>query len=174
MNRLDAVNFRFEHPFGTLYGYFTTEGLAALRLPRDDVPAPDLPLLHSAANDMRAWQLNAALERYFAGQRQDFQGIPLDLRVGTPFQRSVWNAARAVPWGTLSSYGALAASLGKPGAARAVGGALGKNPVPILVPCHRFIRQGGGLGGFGAGVRWKTALIEVEGGTPAHPSTHAG
>ena len=85
---------------------------------------------------------------------------------GTPFQRSVWNAARAIGWGDTATYGTLARRIGKPKAARAVGQALGANPVSIVVPCHRILSGSGGLGGFGAGLPWKRELLRTEGSLP--------
>ncbi|MBN2307734.1 MAG: methylated-DNA--[protein]-cysteine S-methyltransferase [Candidatus Hydrogenedentes bacterium] len=159
---MDAANFRFDHPLGPIYGWFTADGLSRLRLP-GTTPRRRLALLHSSANDHRVWALHAALERYFAGLREDFAAIPIDLVRHTPFRQTVWEAARAVPWGDTSTYGELARRIGNPKAARAVGQALGANPVPILVPCHRFLAAGGGLGGFSAGLHWKRELLRVEG-----------
>ena len=82
---------------------------------------------------------------------------------GTPFQRAVWKRLCAIPTGKTISYGALAASIGRPRAARAVGAAVGANPVPILVPCHRVIGQDGSLTGFGLGLPMKRALLLHEG-----------
>ena len=81
---------------------------------------------------------------------------------GTAFQRRVWRAARAIPYGQTRTYGQLAAALGKPGAARAVGGALHRNPVLLWVPCHRIIGADGGLTGFGCGVEKKAILLALE------------
>ncbi len=158
----DAANFRFDHSLGPIYGWFSERGLRWLKLPNPAHQAPRLPLLHSSVNDMRVWTLHAALERYFAGIRQDFQEVPLDLQQGTPFQHSVWLTARDTVWGCASSYGALARQLGNPNASRAVGQALGANPVPILVPCHRFLAHDGRLGGFSCGLEWKRLLLDTE------------
>lgn len=165
----DAANFRYDHPRGPIYGWFSERGLRWLQLPTADNLAPRPPLLHSSVNDVRVWDLHAALDRYFAGIRQDFAGVPLDLEQGTPFQRSVWLAARDTPWGASSTYGALAHRLNNPGAARAVGQALGANPVPILVPCHRFLASDGRLGGFSCGLAWKQLLLKTENIPLRHP-----
>jgi len=82
---------------------------------------------------------------------------------GTVFQRAVWQALAAIPRGTTISYAELARRVGRPGAARAVGQAMGANPVPILLPCHRVVASGGGLGGFGGGLPMKRALLRAEG-----------
>lgn len=157
----DAANFQFEHPKGMIYGWFSRKGLCALLLPTPS--AKKLPVLHSSMNDQRVWVLNAALDRYFSGIREDFSEIPLDLSAGTAFQQRVWKAALKTPWGKTNSYGELARRIRNPKASRAVGQALGRNPVPIVVPCHRFLAGNGGLGGFSAGLGWKRALLKAEG-----------
>ncbi|MFH1085335.1 MAG: methylated-DNA--[protein]-cysteine S-methyltransferase [Chloroflexota bacterium] len=103
----------------------------------------------------------AALRAYCAGQRTRFD-LPLDLRRGSAFQQRVWEAARRIPWGHTRTYGQLAQMIGAPGAARAVGQALHRNPVPILVPCHRIVARGG-AGGFALGLEIKRALLALEG-----------
>lgn len=100
------------------------------------------------------------IQEYLAGERRSFQ-VALDIW-GTPFQVGVWEILRKIPYGQTRSYGEVAALLGAPQAARAVGGAAGKNPVPILVPCHRVIRGNGGLGGFGSGLDIKERLLGLE------------
>jgi methylated-DNA-[protein]-cysteine S-methyltransferase len=87
--------------------------------------------------------------------------VPMVL-TGTPFQRAVWAKLLAIPYGRTRTYGQIAAELGKPRAARAVGTACGSNPIPILVPCHRIVAGNGGLGGFGGGVGMKHDLLELE------------
>ena len=102
------------------------------------------------------------LAAYFAGDHAAAAAIPVET-AGTPFQRLVWAALRAIPPGSTCSYGALAASLGKPGASRAVGLANGANPVSIVVPCHRVIGADASLTGFGGGLHRKQWLLEHEG-----------
>ncbi|HEY2923545.1 MAG TPA: methylated-DNA--[protein]-cysteine S-methyltransferase [Candidatus Eisenbacteria bacterium] len=104
-----------------------------------------------------------ALEAYFSG-RDPALAVKLDLAEGSRFERRVWEVTRRVPYGTVVSYGALAGRLGIPGAARAVGNALGRNPVPIVVPCHRVIHGDKTIGGFSSGLRWKRFLLELERG----------
>ena len=101
------------------------------------------------------------LSEYFAGTRRDFD-LPLD-PAGTPFQRRVWTEMARIPFGATESYGALARKTGS--VARAVGGACGANPIPIVIPCHRVVAEGGALGGFsgGTGPATKRALLELEG-----------
>ena len=102
----------------------------------------------------------AQLEAYFAGERTEFD---LALRLdGTAFQQTVWAALREIPYGETWSYGRLADRIGKPGAARAVGLANGRNPIGIIVPCHRVIGADGSLTGYGGGLPRKQALLELE------------
>ena len=100
------------------------------------------------------------LAEYFAGERQQFE-LPLAL-AGTPFQRSVYDALRAIPYGETRSYSDIAAAIGRPKAVRAVGAANGRNPLPIVVPCHRVIGKRGGLVGFGGGLPVKERLLALE------------
>jgi methylated-DNA-[protein]-cysteine S-methyltransferase len=104
------------------------------------------------------------IRRYFAGELTDF-----DLRLeprGTEFQRRVWDALRAIPYGERRSYGELARSIGRPGAARAVGAANGANPIALVVPCHRVIGWNGDLAGFGGGLERKRLLLDLEAAGP--------
>jgi methylated-DNA-[protein]-cysteine S-methyltransferase len=103
----------------------------------------------------------AQLEEYFAGERTAFE-VPLDLR-GTPFQLAVWNALLEIPFGVTCSYGELARRIGKPRAVRAVGHAIGSNPVAIVVPCHRVIGARGRLTGYAGGIERKAWLLAHEG-----------
>lgn len=120
-----------------------------------ELPAPqddDDPLLRDAARQ---------LQRYFAGTLRRFD-LPLDL-LGTPFQRSVWQALLGIPAGRTCGYGELARAIGAPTAARAVGAAVGRNPLSVVVPCHRVLGAGGALTGYAGGVERKRALLELEG-----------
>ncbi|MDM0083946.1 methylated-DNA--[protein]-cysteine S-methyltransferase [Variovorax sp. J31P179] len=107
-------------------------------------------------------QAAAQLDDYFAGRRDSFE-LPLDLSHGTAFQQSVWQALRAIPAGQTTSYGALSAGVGKPAAVRAVGAAVGRNPISVIVPCHRVLGADGSLTGYAGGLERKTALLELEG-----------
>ncbi|MGW3992772.1 methylated-DNA--[protein]-cysteine S-methyltransferase [Amycolatopsis sp. NPDC004772] len=102
------------------------------------------------------------LKEYFAGQRHEFD-VPLTF-VGTPFQQSVWAQLRKIPYGTTISYGQLADRLGNPAASRAVGLANGKNPIGIIVPCHRVVGSTGSLTGYGGGLERKRYLLDFEQG----------
>jgi methylated-DNA-[protein]-cysteine S-methyltransferase len=100
------------------------------------------------------------LAAYFSGELDTFD-LPLD-PLGTPFQRTVWAALREIPYGETVSYGELAERIGRPSAARAVGLANGRNPIGIIVPCHRVVGAGGGLTGYGGGLERKRFLLDFE------------
>jgi methylated-DNA-[protein]-cysteine S-methyltransferase len=102
----------------------------------------------------------AQLDEYFAGERRAFD-LPLDLR-GTPFQRRVWAQLRRVPHGATVTYTELARAVGRPDSVRAVAAAVGRTPVPIVVPCHRVVGAGGALTGYGGGLGRKAALLDLE------------
>ena len=122
-----------------------------------DVPeSPEDPLLRQTATE---------LAEYFAGRRTRFD-IALDLH-GTPFQRDVWRVLLGIDCGRTSSYGAVARAVGRPNAVRAVGGAVGLNPVAVIVPCHRVMGSDGSLTGYAGGLPRKIALLEIEGFAPA-------
>lgn len=106
-------------------------------------------------------QAELQIAEYFAGKRRSFS-VSIDMR-GTSFQKQVWDALLAIPFGETRTYGDLAKQLGKPLAARAVGAASGKNPLSIIVPCHRVVGSTGTLSGFAGGVEAKTRLLELEG-----------
>ena len=112
----------------------------------------DHPVLQQAMQQLR---------QYLAGERHHFE-LPLDLRGGTLFQQSVWLALLQIPCGSTTSYGAIGQRLGKPKAARAVGAAVGRNPVSIIVPCHRVMGADGALTGYAGGLQRKQALLKIE------------
>ena len=150
---------------GWVAAAFSSKGLKALCLPRetakkarDRVRRNIAP--HTLVFDGEAPDLNA-IERYFKGETKSLP-LKTDLEGATKFDLLVWKAARAIPYGETRSYGWVANRIGRPGAARAVGGALGRNPVPLVIPCHRVIRVSGELGGFGAGLEWKRRLLALE------------
>jgi len=104
------------------------------------------------------------LREYFSRVRHEFD-LPLDVR-GTAFQKAVWAEVVHIPYGATTTYGEIAQRIERPGAARAVGAAVGANPLPILVPCHRVIGAGGSLTGYGGGLEVKAALLRLEGALP--------
>ena len=123
------------------------------------LPARDSSWVHD--EDALA-PLRRQLEEYFAGERREFE---LDLAPsGSPFQLSVWRELRAIPYGETASYGEIAAAVGQPGAARAVGGANNRNPIAIVIPCHRVIGANGTLTGYGGGLPRKQRLLALETG----------
>ncbi len=142
----------------TRRGANTAERLAHKRWPE---AAPD-PILYPA--------LQEQLRGYFAGERVRFK-VPLDLEELTPFHHQVLEACARVPYGTTTTYGQLARQVGRPGAARAVGRAMARNPVPLVVPCHRVVAADGSLGGFSAeqGVALKRWLLDLEAATTGDP-----
>ena len=119
----------------------------------------------------QAWPLDAAhpllrqtseqLQQYFAGERRVFD-VPLDLGCGTPFQQRVWQQLLAIDYGDTCSYGAVSHALGQASAVRAVGGAVGRNPISIIVPCHRVLGGKGSLTGYAGGLDRKVALLQLE------------
>jgi methylated-DNA-[protein]-cysteine S-methyltransferase len=145
----------FDSPVGRLTlvsedGVLTALHLPAAQLPPLPEPSAD-PVLELAA---------AQLAEYFAGHRRDFE-LPLDAR-GTAFQRAVWSALRDIPYAATTSYGAIATRVGRPRAVRAVGAANGRNPLAIIIPCHRVIGSDGGLTGYGGGLPTKRWLLGHE------------
>jgi methylated-DNA-[protein]-cysteine S-methyltransferase len=116
-----------------------------------------------SAEDALLQQVQAAVLDYFHSRRP-LDAFPLDLERGTAFQREVWQALAAIPFGQTRSYGEVARAIGKERASRAVGHACGRNPVVLLIPCHRVVAAGGGLGGFTGGLHLKRALLELEAG----------
>ncbi|WP_189260851.1 methylated-DNA--[protein]-cysteine S-methyltransferase [Streptomyces fuscichromogenes] len=134
----------------------TVERLSA-RLGTEPVEDPAEPVLAEAISQLQA---------YFAGRRQDFD-LPLDWSLISGFNRQVLRElAAGVPYGTVVGYGDLAGWVGQPGAAQAVGAAMGANPLPVVVPCHRVVESDGGIGGFGGGLETKRKLLALEGVLP--------
>lgn len=130
------------------------------------VDAADVtPYSHTETGDQPHWMSDCKrqLEEYFEGTRMSFTDLPLIMR-GTDFQQAVWEYAMTIPFGETVSYGTLAASIGDEDAARAVGSALGRNHLGIVIPCHRIITSSGDLGGFGWGVERKKWLLTHEQG----------
>jgi methylated-DNA-[protein]-cysteine S-methyltransferase len=133
--------------------------------------------------DTRAWrteddnpwlvQARTQLAAYLAGRRTGFD-LPLDLRSGSVFQQAVWNALCAIPSGGTTSYGAVSRQIGRPSAVRAVGAAIGRNPISIIVPCHRVLGANGALTGYAGGLERKAALLALESATPGPGSRAAG
>jgi len=152
---------------GRFVAHYSENGLAALDFPKAGTPRRgvrtsqrDVPTIPTAIS---RWHrtTETALKKILAG-RAPKTFPPLDL-AGTEFQKNVWNALRKITPGTTKSYGEIAQAIGRPKAVRAVGGACGANPVPVLVPCHRVLAANRKLGGFSGGLDWKRALLAREG-----------
>ena len=131
------------------------KGVVSLRFPGT---FPGVPLARATGPALR---LARELKEYLAGVRRDFT-VPVAL-TGTEFQLRVWKALLEVPYGKTVTYGELARRIGRPRAARAVGGAVGANPIPIVIPCHRVVPKTGGIGNYGPGPHWKRELLRLEG-----------
>ena len=148
-------------PVGELKLIATDQGLAAI-LWEDDRPGrvPLTGLVEDFNHHPVLTEIDRQLEEYFAGTRRTFT-LQLDA-VGTPFQKAVWAALAAIPFGETRSYGQLAKQVGNPKAVRAVGAANGRNPISIVVPCHRVIGASGKLVGFAGGLKNKAYLLALE------------
>lgn len=147
-----------ESPIGTITLVAADDALIEVRFPNapqldhgEAEPAADNPILQRAASQ---------LVEYFAGHRTEFD-VPLE-PLGTTFQLAAWAALRTIPYGETVSYGEQARRLGDAGKARAVGAANGRNPIPIIVPCHRVVGANGHLTGFGGGIESKAWLLDHE------------
>ena len=123
--------------------------------------APDTSAWPLAADHTVLRQACEQLQQYFAATRTVFD-IPLDLSSGTAFQQSVWRSLLGIASGTTCSYATISQQIGKPKAVRAVGGAIGRNPISIIVPCHRVVGSNGALTGYAGGVDRKIALLQIE------------
>lgn len=150
--------FRIETAFGAMVATFTSRGLARLAFgaggARDASPV-------GPSRGSREKALARELGRYLSGGGWRFTA-PLDLSAGTGFDRAVWEALRRIPAGEVRTYAEVARAVGAPRGARAVGNACGRNPVPVVVPCHRVVAAGG-IGGFGLGLALKRRLLALEG-----------
>ena len=168
---VDVAWARIDSPVGPLVLAATPAGVVRLAYPEND---PDAVLATLAARisprvleaPARLDPARRALDEYFEGRRRSFDDVPVDWALVGPFGRVVLEALLSVPYGEVTSYAGLSAAIGKPKAARAVGNALGANPVPIVVPCHRVLRSGGHLGGYTGGLDIKRHLLALEGSLP--------
>ncbi len=150
---------------GCFKATFTARGLANLEFPPARVPRAGVRRRLAAPLGVpRRWleQTRRAIDAVLRG-RPGSSLPPLDLSSGTDFQRSVWRELQSIPPGHTRTYGQIAAVLGRPQAARAVGQACGANPIPLLIPCHRVLAAGHRLGGFSGGLDWKRRLLGREG-----------
>lgn len=164
---MELVSRRIQTSIGELFVATTTQGLCRISFPVElsgrwfpwfDRYFSTVPKM---ADHPFIQQLVEQLEQYLVKERTEFE-IPLDLR-GTTFQKKVWSRLVMIPYGSTVSYGHLAHEMGVPGGGRAIGGATGANPTPIVVPCHRVVGSSGSLVGFGGGIELKERLLELEG-----------
>lgn len=154
-----------DSPLGPLILARSEQGLCGVWFEegQKDGPAPgQYPRGQDDVQDALLQQVSTALQAYFAGQPLVVD-VPLDLSGGTPFQQSVWRALLSLTQGQLGSYGAIAHHIGQPRAVRAVGAAVGRNPISILVPCHRVLGSKGQLTGYAGGLWRKQTLLRLEG-----------
>jgi O-6-methylguanine DNA methyltransferase len=153
---------------GEFVARYSSTGLAELNFPSPS-KTPSLSTRSEVPVRVREWHelTSRALNRVLAGQDAG-KLPPLDWSVGTEFQRAVWSAMLQIKSGQTRSYGEIARDIGRPKAVRAVGGACGANPIPVLVPCHRVLAANQKIGGFSGGLKWKHILLAAEGATLAH------
>ncbi len=163
----DVAYATFDSPLGRLLTAATPRGLVRLAYDHNDfdavldgLAARVSPRVIEALE--RLDEVRRALEDYFAGERRHFE-LAIDWTLVGPFGRRVLEATAGIAYGDVSTYSEVAARAGNPRASRATGNALGANPVPIVVPCHRVLRTGGGLGGYTGGLDNKRALLAIEG-----------
>ena len=157
-----------ESPIGTLLVESDGRAITQITLPGKFTQRASMSPTSSNSNNKTENENSAVLSRavrqldeYFAGKRTEFD-LPLELE-GTAFQKDVWLALAEIPYGKTISYAELASMVGRPSAFRAVGQANGANPIPIVLPCHRVIASGGGIGGYGGGLEMKRRLLALEG-----------
>jgi len=148
-----------ETELGKFRTQYTKQGLARLQFPKTKIDRASNTIVPS-----KQWitQTKKALNTILNGNNPRTYP-PLDFSSGTDFQKDVWALLQSIPMGQVEAYGELAYRLNKPKAARAVGGACGANPIPILIPCHRVVGAKGSLTGFSAGMNWKIRLLRIEG-----------
>jgi methylated-DNA-[protein]-cysteine S-methyltransferase len=159
-------SWRQDSPVGVLEVEVSATGIRTIVL------AP--PGADVAAGGPPDTSLSPAIDAYFGGHLSALDDLPVDLEGCSPFTSAVLVTLRRVPAGSVTTYGVLARAVGRPGAARAVGRAVGANPVPLVVPCHRVVATDGGLGGYSAGLDRKRWLLAHEGARPGQASVGSG
>lgn len=165
---LDVAVATMDSPVGTLLLMATRRGLVRIAFEtenRDDVLGEVAERLSPRIFDAprRLDPVRRELDRYFAGRLRDFE-VPIDWSLSGDFARRVLRRTARIPYGSVASYGEVAAGIGTPRGARAVGNALGSNPIPVVVPCHRVVRSGGAIGCYGGGLPRKRLLLALEAG----------
>jgi len=147
---------------GTFIAHYSTSGLAALDFPRSSGRESAQTSLPKAA-EVRHWHaLTTKAVKAVLNGNTPAELPPLDVSRGTEFQQRIWEELLWIPCGETRSYGEIAKSVRKPKAVRAVGGACGSNPIPLLIPCHRVLAANNKIGGFGGGLDWKRKLLAAE------------
>lgn len=153
-----------ETPIGSIWTARSKKGLMRLSFPcAEEKFLKELSAQTEAEPEYRPSKLDDIsnwLDKYFEGKKMEYKE-PFDLK-GSDFQKKVWRAIHRIPYGKLSSYGLLAERIRKPKASRAVGNAVGQNPIAIIIPCHRVVWSNGGIGGFGGGLPAKRVLLNME------------
>jgi len=160
-----------DSPIGPLTAFASDKGLVAISWADDPTVDGKYDDATDGMNDVLA-AAEEQLDEYFAGDRTEFE-LPLDLR-GTEFQVQAWKALADIPFGQTTSYGKQARNIGRPKAVRAIGAANGKNPVPIVLPCHRVVGANGALTGFAGGLEVKRFLLDLESGGSADGEAPTG
>jgi methylated-DNA-[protein]-cysteine S-methyltransferase len=156
---MNVLQWKMSSPIGPLHLTASEKGLKSAFWDEQDVPYASSLTSLSPISQILSKSVKQ-LEQYFKGERKAFE-LPLDLN-GTEFQMRVWQALMAIPYGTTCSYSALAQNIGHEKAVRAVGTANGRNPICIIVPCHRVIAANGTLGGYSGGLHVKSHLLKLE------------
>ncbi|MEY4098955.1 MAG: hypothetical protein RL300_126 [Pseudomonadota bacterium] len=157
---VDPITSTFDSPLGRMRLAASPQGLCGVWF-EGQRHQPDPSAWQTAPEHPLLQQVMLQLTQYFKGQRRQFE-IKLDLSAGTPFQRSVWQALLGLDFGQTCSYGALSGQIGRPTAVRAVSGAVARNPLSIIVPCHRVLGANGALTGYAGGLERKAALLKLE------------
>jgi len=150
-------------PDGTFLASYSDHGLCGLDFPKNPPGSPRKTADREVPEIIQQWHAatTSALLNVLAAKKPG-PLPPLDLSAGTDFQQAVWTALKRIPAGQTLSYGEVAKAIGRPKAVRAVGGACGANPIPVLIPCHRVLAAGGKIGGFSGGLDWKRKLLARE------------
>lgn len=164
----------FDSPVGVILTGASSRGLCLLHIGGPSAPGgeeeytvlksffPRRAIVAASGNDLLARVRDGVLR--YLDQSVPLPPIPLDMGSGTEFQQAVWKALCHIPFGQTRTYSDIAAAIGRPKATRAVGGACGRNPIAIIVPCHRVVGSGGSLGGYSGGLHIKEKLLEIESG----------
>ncbi len=160
-NRIAVQQLRLPTPLGEMLLAASARGLAGAWFTHNQQHGPDASCWPEAPAHPLLQRAAQQLDEYFAGRRSAFD-LPLDLSGGTAFQQAVWSALLEIGFSSACSYGSVATAIGRPNAVRAVGAAVGRNPVALIVPCHRVVGSNGSLTGYGGGLERKVALLVLE------------